>query len=120
MKLTTNCKNCKKDFEIKSSVLSRYDLENERGRYFFQKCSLCFIDQEYHVNEVVASENQGSILLYIVGGIALFLVITIFLLSIGFIGLISLALPAYVYIHLKRGQEKSVALFNNHNISRTR
>jgi len=114
------CVNCKEGFEIKSSANSRHELENERGRYFSAKCNICHIDNEYHVNAVKASPGGTNLILYISLGIALFLMITVYLFKMGFVGTISLAVPAFVYLRLKQNSEKSVQLFNRGEISRTR
>ena len=70
MKLDVSCKQCKKEFELSSKAISRFDLENERGRYFNEKCTHCGVDNEYHVNDVIAEFNGVGPVIYLVIAIA--------------------------------------------------
>ncbi|WP_235296326.1 hypothetical protein [Portibacter marinus] len=114
------CKNCQKAFKIKSNAPSRHELEDELGRYFYATCSHCHIDKEYHVNEVMAEEGTSNTILYIILAVSIFMIMTIVLLQMGFIWLVTLTLPAFVYYQLKNSRAQSVQLFNQSNISRTR
>lgn len=114
------CKNCRKEFRIKSDAPSRHELEDELGRYFYSTCSHCHIDQEYHVNEVKAEESKISIVSYIVAAVLTAGLITFGMLSFGVIGIAIVVIPILIYVRLKQGSEKSVRLFNQSDISRTR
>ena len=120
MKLYAECKKCKEPISIKSSVNSRHELEDEKGRYFMTKCSNCSASYEYHVNDVSAESGNDSIIFYVVFGIALFIIITILFLSLAYVSFIALGIPLFVYINLKKSKEKSIGLFNSHSISRLR
>lgn len=120
MKLEITCKKCKKDFEIDSKAISRFDLENEVGRYFNKACSSCKANDEYHVNDVYAEKSAMNITLYVVMGFIAIVGLTIFLLGEGIISLVFLILPVFIYFKLKQASEKSVEQFNSHKISTAR
>ena len=120
MKLYAECKNCKEPFLIKSSVNSRHELEDEKGRYFITKCSNCSASEEYHVNDVTAESGNDAIIFYVVFGIALFIILIILFLSLGYFSFLALGIPLFVYINLKGSKKKSIELFNSHGISKLR
>ena len=120
MERKITCKNCRKDFKFKSDAPSRHEIENDVGRYFYSSCSHCHIDKEYHVNEIMAEEGKSTILLYIILALSLAIILTVILLNMGFIWLVTLILPGFIYYQLKSSNQKSVQLFNQSNISRMR
>lgn len=117
MRLEIKCKDCKKDFELKSNAISRYDLENEMGRYFNTKCSLCQASNEYHVNKVYAEHSSKNIAIYVVMGFLAAIAILMFTLKAGFISIAFLIIPVFIYFKLKQASAKSVEQFNMHKIS---
>ncbi len=118
MKLEITCKNCKKDFEIKSTAISRYDLENERGRYFNEVCGICHVSNEYHVNQVYAAKSTADFGTYISIGMLALILFAIITFKTGVLSYGLIIAPIFVYFKLKQAAEKSVEQFNEHKISK--
>jgi hypothetical protein len=114
------CKNCKEDLIIKSSSNSRHDLEDERGRYFTAKCEHCDHENEYHVNDVKAKQGKPNLIYFFLGGTASIILLLFCVNSFGYIGVIALTIPAFIYVRLKQNAEKEIDLFNLGEISTTR
>lgn len=120
MKRYTICKNCKEDIVIQSSSNSRHELEDERGRYFKARCIKCEKENEYHVNDVKAKLGNPNMVFIVLGGLLVALLLVFCIVYFGFIGIICLTVPAFIYVRLKQNEEKSIELFNLGEISTTR
>ena len=120
MKLEATCKQCKEDFFIKSTSISRFDFENERGRYFEESCPNCSKKSEYHVNDVTASGSAVGPAIYIVLALSILFTLILYFSNTGYISFIVLIVPLFVYFRLKQSNEKEINLFNDHKVSKTR
>ena len=120
MRLEITCKKCNKEFGIDSKAISRFDLENEIGRYFKESCKECGTENEYHVNDVFAENSGVGPVIYVVTAIALLFTFILYLTNTGVYSLIVLLVPIFIWMRLKQSNEKAINLFNEHKVSKTR
>lgn len=111
MKLYSICKSCKRHIPIKSHASTRPDLEMERGEQFRITCNHCAIEQEKHVNDVRAKQNNTIVIGGIVlGGIATLLLLTV----LGAVAVATFIIPILIY----QQQQSSVKTFNTYRSRR--
>lgn len=118
IKLSFNCKNCKEINFLKENAYARADLENQLGTNFHKKCTKCLTHNNYHVNDVVASGSESMFLLFVLAAILLIGVLTLFLLQMGFISILTIALPVVVYVIYYKQTDATIQTFNKHLVSR--
>lgn len=111
MNLYAHCKSCKKDIKIKSSALTRPELQMEKGDEFNVNCKNCGVIEKKHINDIVAEPNKIILLL----GILLGVLMTIFLwIYFGAIGTVSIAIPLLFW----QQQNNETKGFNSYTIKR--
>ncbi|KAA3631773.1 MAG: hypothetical protein DWQ02_15845 [Bacteroidetes bacterium] len=120
MELFINCKNCREDFKVDSSAITRGELEDELGRYFRMQCSECLSFQEYHVNNVRARVNMRQILIFGAAMAVLAIVLTLIFLSAGLIASLSIVLPIIAFSYFYQSKSASANQFNRMLIKRDR
>lgn len=106
------CKACNENSKIKSMASDRVELERDMGETFRATCTHCHDSRTVHVNDVKAEPNK---IVLAAGGLA-GVVATVALWQVGFIAVISLALPGIVY----GAQAKAASTFNGYKIKVTK
>jgi len=97
--------------KIRSSALTRPDLQMEKGNEFGVTCQSCGNNEKKHVNDVRAEKNNLIILL----GLGIGIIVTLFLLfNYGLIGTVGLAIPLIFW----KQQMSATKSFNSYTIRR--
>jgi len=85
MKLKVKCLNCNEPFALAKSYTTRPDLIYDLGEYFRLTCIHCVSSKEYHANDVQAEETFSVNLIGSAVGVAIIIIITLFIWDEGFI-----------------------------------
>lgn len=106
MKLHYYCssKSCRKLNSIKVKSSNRFDLKEEIGEEINERCKHCGNHTKRHINRLHAKPNYAIIL----GGVALAIVITIFIWDLGFVSTLTGTIPIAIWM----GEEKKANAFN--------
>lgn len=115
-----NCKNCREDFKVESTAITRGALEDEFGRYFRKQCSHCLSNQEYHVNNVRARVDKRKILIFGLIMAAVAIVLTLIFFNAGVIAALTIVLPIIAFSYYYNIQSARANQFNRMLIKRDR
>jgi hypothetical protein len=118
MELFINCKNCREDFEVNSSAITRGALEDELGRYFRMQCSHCLSNQEYHVNNVRARADKRKILIFGLIMAALAVILALIFFDAGIIVSLTIVLPIIAFSYYYNSKSIAANQFNRMLIKR--
>lgn len=118
MKLHINCKNCRQNFPVNSSAVTRGDLEDELGRYFTRQCSICISTNEYHVNNIRADVDKRKLLavgliIAIIG-----ILVTLLFWDAGIIVTLTVVLPIIAFSYYYNSKSTAANQFNRMMIKR--
>ncbi len=113
MQLYTICKFCKKDISIKSRANTRPDLEKEKGEIFNVQCGSCHKNDEKHVNDINARDNNT----FLLGGIGITFIFTMILWQyFGAVSTVTAVIPVLMF----QQQNSVLRAFNGYRIRRTK
>lgn len=118
MELHINCKNCRENFRVESSAITRGELEDELGRYFNMQCSKCLSTREYHVNNIRANVDKRKILSFGLIMLAVAIGLTTLFLSSGFIVSLTVILPIVAFSYYYNLRSTAANQFNRMLIKR--
>ncbi|TXG39466.1 hypothetical protein [Seonamhaeicola maritimus] len=88
--------------KVKSN--NRFDLKQEIGLEINERCKHCGNHTKRHINRLHASPNY----FFILGGVALAAIITIFIWDLGFVSTLTGTIPIAIWI----SEEKRASAFN--------
>ncbi len=119
MKLKVKCRNCKEEFNLKKSFVTRPDLIDAMGEEFSVQCSQCLSQNTVHANDVVAYQSTPYRLAGSLLGIAIIIIITLFWWDAGYISNMGLILGGGIIAASNFSSVTSnVTAFNTYKITR--
>ncbi len=119
MKLKVTCRNCREEFDLKKTYLTRPEMIDDLGEYFSYPCSHCATTSEYHVNDATAYSGGIASVVGIIAGILIMIISTLLFLSIGYISTIGYVIGLLI-INASRGRSNTsnIRIFNSYKITR--
>jgi len=112
------CPRCKIDISIKTSAITRSELEDEQGLYITKRCQKCATKHDFHVNQIKAKVSPRGLKLTILLSIAFAFILIIILYWMGFWSTFTLALPVAIVYLFHNSQAKEATDFNSIKINR--
>ena len=112
------CSRCSIDIPIKTSAITRSELEDEQGLYITKRCQKCGTKHEFHINQINAKVSPNGLKLTVLLSIIFALLMTIVLYWMGFWSTFTLALPIAIVYFFHNVQAKEAKDFNRIKINR--
>ncbi len=120
MKFHINCKNCRENFPVDATVITRGGLEDQLGRYFKMQCSNCLSTKEYHVNNVRADVDKKKLLIFGLIMVVVGALLTLLFLNAGVIIILTIILPIVAFSYYYNLKSTAANQFNRMLIKRDR
>lgn len=102
MKLYYYCSSCQKENSFTTKATNRFELQQERGNEINERCNKCGTQVKRRINRVHAKPN----VLYILGGLIVGAIATVFLWNLGWIASITFSIPIMLYAYTNKEASK--------------